>query len=80
MLMYARIADNGVDFQKHCRAMFLSKHRLNIASLRIGIHRIVKNIASLRKVKIAHPWPTGKGSQKTHIGTFYLVHQVNEPD
>ena len=27
---------------KHRRAMFLSKHRLNIASLRIGKHRIVK--------------------------------------
>ena len=39
---------------KHHRAMFLSKHCLNIASLRIGKHRIVKNIASLRKVKIAH--------------------------
>ena len=36
--------------------MFLSKHRLNIASLRIGKHRIVKNIASLRKVNIAHPY------------------------
>ena len=36
--------------------MFLSKHRLNIALLRIGKHRIIKNIASLRKVKIAHPY------------------------
>ena len=43
--------------------MFLSKHRLNIASLRIGKHRIVKNIASLRKVKIAHPYrDEGDGS------------------
>ena len=33
------------------------KNRLQIASLRIGKHRIVKNIASLRKVKIAHPYP-----------------------
>ena len=41
---------------KHRRAMLLSKHRLNIASLRIGKHRIVKNIASLRKVIIAHPY------------------------
>ena len=40
---------------KHCRAMFLSKHRLNNASLKIGKHRIVKNIASLRKVNLAHP-------------------------
>ena len=36
--------------------MFLSKHRLNIASLRIGKHRIDKNIVSLRKVNIAHPY------------------------
>ena len=36
--------------------MFLSKHCLNIALLRIGKHRIVKNIASLRKVIIAHPY------------------------
>ena len=28
----------------------------NIASLRIGKHRLIKNIASLRKVKIAHPY------------------------
>ena len=46
--------------QKHRRAMFLSKHRLNIALLRIGKHRIVKNIASLRKVKIAHPYANGE--------------------
>ena len=31
-------------FKKHCREMFLSKHR------------IVKNIASLRKMNIAHPY------------------------
>jgi len=31
------------------------KHRLKMTSLRIGKHRIVKNIASLRKVNIAHP-------------------------
>jgi len=36
--------------------MFFSEHRLKIASLRIGKHRIVKNIASLRKVNIAHPY------------------------
>ena len=42
--------------QKHRRAMFLSEHRLNIASLRIGKDRIVKNIASLRKVKIPQPY------------------------
>jgi hypothetical protein len=43
--------------------MFFSEHRLKIASLRIGKHRIVKNIASLRKVKIAHPYrDKGDGS------------------
>ena len=36
--------------------MFFFKNRLKIASLRIGKHRIVKNIASLRKAKIAHPY------------------------
>jgi len=40
--------------------MFFSEHRLKIASLRIGKHRIVKNIASLRKVNIAHPSLTVK--------------------
>ena len=39
--------------------MFFSEHRLKIASLRIGKHRIVKNIASLRKVNIAHPYLWG---------------------
>ena len=38
--------------QKHRRAMFLSEHRLNIPLLRNGKHPIVKNIGSLRKVKI----------------------------
>ena len=36
--------------------MFFSEHRLKIASLRIRKHRIVKNIASLRKLNIAHPY------------------------
>ena len=36
---------------------FFSEHRLKIASSRIGKHRIVENIASLRKVNIAHPYP-----------------------
>ena len=36
--------------------MFFSEHRLKMTSLRIGKHRIVKNIASLRKVNIAHPY------------------------
>ena len=36
--------------------MFFFKHRLKMTSLRIGKHRIVKNIASLRKVNIAHPY------------------------
>ena len=42
--------------QKHRRAMFLSEHRLNIPSLRNGKHPIVKNIPSLRKVKIPQPY------------------------
>ena len=36
--------------------MFFSEHRLKMTSLRIGKHRIVKNIASLRKVNNAHPY------------------------
>ena len=36
--------------------MFFSEHRLKMTSLRIGKHRTVKNIASLRKVNIAHPY------------------------
>ena len=36
--------------------MFFSKHRLKMTLLRIGKHRILKNIASLRKVNIAHPY------------------------
>ena len=36
--------------------MFFFKNCLKIASLRIGKHRIVQNIASLRKVNIAHPY------------------------
>ena len=40
--------------------MFFSEHRLKMTSLRIGKHRIVKNIASLRKVNIAHPYPSGQ--------------------
>ena len=39
--------------------MFFSEHRLKMTSLRIGKHRIVKNIASLRKVNIAHPYLLG---------------------
>ena len=42
--------------QKHRRAMFLSEHRLNIPSLRNGKHPIVKNILSLRNVKIPQPY------------------------
>ena len=36
--------------------MFFFKNCLKIESLRIGKHRIVKNIAWLRKVNIAHPY------------------------
>ena len=41
---------------KTLRSMFFFKHRLKMTSLRIGKHRIVKNIASLRKANIAHPY------------------------
>ena len=41
-------------FFKHQGQCFF-KHRLKMTLLRIGKHRIVKNIASLRKVNIAHP-------------------------
>ena len=49
----------AVDLGPHCYiwAWVLSKHHLNIASLRIGKHRIIKNIAPLRKVNIAQPYP-----------------------
>ena len=45
--------------------MFFSEHRLKMTSLRIGKHRIVKNIASLRKVNIAHPYspPLSRGDK-----------------
>ena len=46
--------------QKHRGQCFFLKNRLKIALLRIGKHRIVKNIASLRKVNIAHPYPPVK--------------------
>ena len=45
--------------QKHRRAMSLSEHRLNIPSLRNGKHPIVKNIPSLRIVKILQPYSGG---------------------
>jgi len=57
---------------KHRRALFLSKHRLNIASLRIGKHRIVKNIASLRKVNIAHPYQRVALPEKTNESSRIL--------
>ena len=40
---------------KTSRSMFFSEHRLKMTSLRIGKHRIAKNIALFRKVNIAHP-------------------------
>jgi len=48
---------------KTLRSMFFSEHRLKIALLRIGKHCIVKNIASLRKVNIAHPYTWLKAKQ-----------------
>ena len=44
---------------KNIEVNVFSEHRLKMTSLRIGKHRIVKNIASLRKVNIAHPYPEG---------------------
>ena len=55
--------------QKHRRAMFLSEHRLNIPSLRNGKHPIVKNIPSLRKVKI----PSPISSSEKLLGRLYLL-------
>ena len=63
---------------KYRRAMFFSTHRLNIASLRIGKHRIAKNIAALGKVNIANPYvgsancdpKTVSGSSKSCLGLF----------
>ena len=49
--------------------MFFSEHRLKMTSLRIGKHRIVKNIASLRKVNIAHPY-MGVRSSRLAISVF----------
>ena len=49
---------------KTLRSMFFSEHRLKIALLRIGKHCIVKNIASLRKVNIAHPYTWLKAKQR----------------
>ena len=51
--------------------MFLSKHRLNIALLRIGKHDIVKNIASLRKVNIA-PYMQKAGDSCDISPQFFL--------
>ena len=59
---------------KRRRAMFLSKHHLNIASLKIGKRCIVKNIASFRKVNIAHPYPT-RTVDTLRAGTL-LHHQI----
>ena len=77
---------NNVEFfSKHCpkhrRAMFLSKHCLNIASLRIGKHRIIKNIASLRKADIAHPylWVTLRTPRNIPAQTVFWPDYIVEP-
>ena len=56
--------------------MFFSEHRLKMTSLRIGKHRIVKNIASLRKVNIAHPSLALKLAQNTFFCVFVFELQV----
>ena len=66
--------------------MFFSEHRLKMTSLRIGKHRIVKNIASLRKVNIAHPYilldPIGPfvpaSWEETKKTPFQPVHKKSE--
>ena len=58
--------------------MFLSKHRLNIASLRLGKHCIVKNIASLRKVNIAHPYQRVALPEKTNESSWILKQKVSQ--
>ena len=58
--------------------MFLSKHRLNIASLRIGKHCIIKNIASLRKVNIAHPYQRVALPEKINESSWILKQKVSQ--
>ena len=58
--------------------MFLSKHRLNIASLRIGKHCIVKNIASLRKVNIAHPYQRVALPEKINESSWIFKQKVSQ--
>ena len=60
--------------------MFFFKHRLKMTLLRIGKHRIVKNIASLRKVNIAHPYRTTTQVPLTsgnRGGVFFYVTRVD---
>ena len=56
----------------------LGQHRLNIASLRIGKHCIVKNIASLRKVNIAHPYQRVALPEKTNESSGILKQKVSQ--
>ena len=67
--------------------MLCQKHWRKIVSLRIGKHHIVKNIALLRKVNIAHPQnlvpsprtPRGGGGGPnrivnwSYLNVFYIV-------
>ena len=50
----------------------------NIASLRIGKHCIVKNIASLRKVNIAHPYQRVALPEKTNESSWILKQKVSQ--
>ena len=56
----------------------LGQHRLNIALLRIGKHCIVKNIASLRKVNIAHPYQRVALPEKTNESSWILKQKVSQ--
>ena len=58
--------------------MFFSEHRLKMTSLRIGKHRIVKNIASLRKVNIAHPYQRVALPEKTNESSWILKQKVSQ--
>ena len=53
--------------------MFFFKHRLKMTLLRIGKHRIVKNIASLRKVNIAHPYTESVNNLSAHLLVLDLL-------
>ena len=61
--------------------MFFSEHRLKMTSLRIGKHRIVKRIALLRLMNIAHPSVSviGQSGYKSSLtGSQHLVLMLSQ--